>query len=90
MNPILFIVAWTATLTTTILTFIIELPLKAICTTLSIIFLLIVAFTSPLLDKNINVSNKVETFIENFVNYGLSISEWLFIKTFKKYKDLLI
>lgn len=90
MNPIIFIVAWTATLTTTILTFIIELPLKAICTTLSIIFLFTIAFTAPLLDRNINISDKVENFIENFVKYGLHISEWLFIKTFKKYKDLLI
>lgn len=90
MNPILFLIAWIAILTTTILIFIIELPLKVICTIMSIIFLLIVAFTAPLFDRDIKISNKVETFIENFVKYGLHISEWLFIKTFKKYKDLLI
>lgn len=90
MNPILFLIAWIAIFTTTILTFIIELPLKVICTIMSIIFLLIVAFTAPLFDRDIKISNKVETFIENFVKYGLRISEWLFIKTFKKYKDLLI
>ena len=90
MNPILFLIAWIAILTTTILTFIIELPLKVICTIMSIIFLSIVAFTAPLFDRDIKISNKIETFIENFVNYGLRISEWLFIKTFKKYKDLLI
>lgn len=90
MNPILFLIAWIAILTMTLITFIIELPLKIICTILSIVFLLIVAFTAPLFDRDIKISNKVETFIENFVNYGLHISEWLFIKTFKKYKDLLI
>lgn len=90
MNPILFLIAWIAILTTTILTFVLELPLKVICTIVSIIFLLIVAFTAPLFDRDIKISNKVETFIENFVNYGLCISEWFFIKTFKKYKYLLI
>lgn len=90
MNPILFLIAWIAILTMTLVTLIVELPLKIICTIVSIIFLLIVAFTAPLFDRDIKISNKVETFIENFVNYGLRISEWLFIKTFKKYKDLLI
>lgn len=90
MNPIIFIVAWTAILTTTILTFILELPLKVICAIISIIFLLIVAFTAPLFDRDIKISNKVETFIENFVKYGLYASKWLFIKTFKKYKYLLL
>lgn len=90
MYSILFLIAWIAILTTTILTFIIELPLKVICAILSIVFLLIIAFTAPLFDRDIKISNKIETFIENFVNYGLHISEWLFIKTFKKYKDLLI
>lgn len=90
MNPILFLIAWIAILTMTLVTLIVELPLKIICTTLSIIFLLIIAFTAPLFDRDIKISNKVETFIENFVKYGLHISEWLFIKTFKKYKDLLI
>jgi hypothetical protein len=90
MNPIIFIVAWIATLTMTLVTFVLELPLKAICAIISIVFLLIVAFTSPLLDKNINVSDKVENFIENFVKYGLYASKWLFVKTFKKYKYLLL
>ena len=90
MNPVLFIIAWIAILTTTVLTFVIELPLKAICAILSIVFLLIVAFTVPSLDKKLNVSDKVENFIEKFVKYGLYISEWMFIKTFKRYKDLLI
>lgn len=93
MNPILFIIAWIAILTMTLVTFIIELPLKIICTILSIVFLLIIAFTAPLFDRDIEISNKVENFIkfiENFVKYGLHISEWFFIKTFKKYKDLLL
>ena len=90
MNPILFIVAWTTTLTMTLITFVLELPLKAICTTLSIIFLFIIAFTAPLFDRDIKISDKVKNFIENFIKYGLHISEWLFIKTFTRYKNLLL
>lgn len=90
MNPILFLIAWIAILTMTLVTLVLELPLKVICATLSIVFLLIIAFTAPLFDREIKISNKIENFIENFVKYGLHISEWLFIKTFKKYKDLLI
>ena len=90
MNPILFLIAWIAIIVTTTIVLIIEIPLKIICTILSIVFLLIIAFTAPLFDREIKISNKIENFIENFVKYGLYISEWMFIKTFKRYKDLLI
>lgn len=90
MNPILFLIAWIAILTMTLVTLIVELPLKIICAILSIVFLLIIAFTAPLFDRDIKISNKVETFIENFVKYGLHASKWLFVKTFKKYKYLLL
>ena len=90
MNSILFLIAWIAILTMTLVTFVLELPLKAICAIISIIFLFTIAFTAPLLDRNINISDKVENFIENFVKYGLGASKWLFIKTFTRYKNLLL
>lgn len=91
MHPILFIIGWGVTLIMSIITLIIELPLKLICAIISTMFLILVAFTAPIINKlNINISDKLSDNIENFCKYGLSIKEWLFLKTYNAYKKALV
>ena len=91
MNPILFIIAWGVILTMSIVTLIIELPIKLVCVIISTIFLTLVAFTAPIAKKiNINVSDKVSDNIEKFCKYSLSIKKWLFLKIYNAYKKALI
>ena len=73
MNPVLFIIAWGVILLMSIITFIIELPLKLICAIISTVFLTLVAFTAPLADKlKINISDKICNNIEKFCEYSLT------------------
>ena len=91
MNPILFIIAWGVILLMSIITLIIELPIKLICGIISIVFLTLVAFTAPITDKlNINVSDKTFDKIDAFCRYGLTIKEWLFLKIHNAYKKTLV
>lgn len=91
MNPILFIIGWGVTLTMSIVTFIVELPLKLICAVISTVFLILVALFAPIIDKlNIDVSDKVSDIIDSFCEYGLTIKKWLFLKTYNAYKKALL
>lgn len=91
MNPILFLIAWGVILTMSIITLIIELPLKLICATISIIFLTLVAFTAPITDNlKINVSDKVFNNIDKFCKYSLTMKKWLFLKIHNVYKKTLL
>ena len=91
MNPILFIIAWGVILLMSIITLIIELPVKLICAIISTVFLTLIAFTAPLADKlKIDVSDKTCDNIEKFCKYGLTIKEWLFLKVYNAYKKALI
>lgn len=91
MNPILFIIAWGVILTMSIVTFIIELPLKLICAIISTIFLTLVAFTAPIADKlKIDVSDKTSDNIEKFCKYSLTMKKWLFLKIYNVYKKALV
>ena len=91
MNPIFYLIAWGDILTMSIITLIIELPLKLICATISIIFLTLVAFTAPIADKlKIDVSDKTSDNIEKFCKYSLTMKKWLFLKIFNAYKKVLI
>ena len=91
MNPILFIIAWGVILLMSIVTLIIELPIKLICAIISTVFLTLIAFTAPLADKlKIDVSDKTCDNIEKFCKYGLTIKEWLFLKIYNAYKKALL
>ena len=91
MNPILFIIGWGVTLLMSVITFIIELPLKLICITICIIFLTLVAFTAPIADKlKIDVSDKTSDNIEKFCKYSLTMKKWLFLNIYNAYKKALI
>lgn len=91
MNPVLFIIAWGVILLMSIITLIIELPIKLVCAIISIVFLILLALVAPLADKlKINVSDKVCDNIEKFFEYGLTIKEWLFLKIYNAYKKALL
>lgn len=91
MNPVLFIIAWIVILLMSVVTLIIELPIKLVCGVISIVFLILLALVAPLADKlKINVSNKICDNIEKFCEYGLTIEKWLFLKIYNAYKDALI
>ena len=91
MNPILFLIGWGVILTMSIITLIIELPLKLICATICTAFLILVALIAPIVDKlNIDVSDKTSDNIEKFYKYSLTIKEWLFIKIYNVYKKTLL
>ena len=91
MNPILFIIAWGVILLMSIITLIVELPIKLVCGVISIVFLILLALIAPLADKlKINVSDKICDNIEKFCKYGLTIKEWLFLKVYNAYKEALI
>lgn len=91
MNPILFLIAWGVILTMSIVTLIIEIPLKLICATISIVFLTLLAFTAPITDNlKINVSDKVFDNIDKFCKYSLTMKKWLFLNIYNAYKKALI
>lgn len=91
MNPILFIIAWGVILTMSIVTLIIELPLKLLCAVINIVCLTLAAFVAPIVDElNIDVSDKTFDNIEKFCKYGLTIKEWIFIKVYNAYKKALV
>jgi hypothetical protein len=91
MNPVLFIIGWGVILTMSIITLIIELPLKLICAIISTIFLTLIAFTAPIVDKiNFNISDKVSDNIERFCKYSLTMKKWLFLKIYNVYKKALV
>ena len=91
MNPILFIIAWGVILLMSIVTLIIELPIKLVCAIISTVFLTLIAFTAPLADKlKIDVSDKTCDNIEKFCKYGLTIKKWLFLKIYNTYKEALL
>lgn len=91
MNPILFLIGWGVILTMSIVTLIIELPIKLICAVISTVFLILLAFIAPIVDKlNIDVSDKTSDNIEKFYKYSLTIKEWLFIKIYNVYKKTLL
>lgn len=91
MHPILFIIAWGVILIMSVITLIIELPIKLICAIISIVFLILVALTAPITEKlNINILDKFSNNIENFCEYGLTMKKWLFLKTYNAYKKTLL
>jgi hypothetical protein len=91
MNPVLFIIGWGVILTMSIITLIIELPLKLVCAIISTIFITLVAFIAPIVDKiNFNISDKVSDNIEKFCEYSLTIKKWLFLKVYNVYKKTLL
>lgn len=91
MNPILFIIAWGVILLMSIITLIVELPIKLICAVISTVFLILVAFIAPIADKlNFNVSDKISNNIEKFCEYSLSIKKWVFLKIYNAYKEALV
>lgn len=91
MNPILFIIAWGVILLMSIVTLIIELPIKLVCAIISTVFLTLVAFTAPFADKlKIDVSDKICDNIEKFCKYSLTIKEWIFLKIYNAYKKALV
>ena len=91
MNPILFIIAWGVILLMSVITFIVEFPIKLICAAISIVFLILLALVAPLSDKlKINVSDKVYDNIEKFFEYSLTIKEWIFLKIYNAYKKALV
>ena len=91
MNPILFVITWGVTLLMSIIVLIIEIPLKLICTIISTIFVTFVAIFAPIIEKlNFNIPDKISDGIENFCKYGLTIKEWLFLKTYNVYKKILL
>ena len=91
MNPVLFIIAWGVILLMSIITLIIELPIKLICAVISTVFLILLAFVAPLGDKlKINVSDKICNNIEKFCKYGLTIKKWVFLKIYNAYKKALV
>lgn len=73
---------------TSALTLISELPLKILCGILSIILLFIGAIVAPII-KNLNIPDKLDKFLENFCEYGLSFKNWFFIKVFNIYNETL-
>ena len=91
MNPILFIIAWGVILLMSIVTLIIELPIKLVCAIISTVFLTLIAFTAPLADKlKIDVSDKTCDNIEKFCEYSLTMKKWLFLKIYNVYKRTLL
>jgi hypothetical protein len=91
MNPILFLIGWGVTLLMSVITLIIELPIKLICATISIVFITLVAFIAPIGENwNINVSDKTCDNIEKFCKYSISIKKWIFLKIYNAYKKALI
>ena len=91
MNPILFIIAWGVILLMSIVTLIIELPIKLVCAIISTVFLTLIAFTAPLADKlKIDVSDKTCDNIEKFCKYSLTMKKWLFLKIYNAYKKALV
>lgn len=90
MNPILFVIGWGVTLIMSVITLIIELPIKLICAIICIVFLTLVAITAPIENKlNINISDKASDNIDKFCKYGLTIKKWLFLKIYNVYKKTL-
>lgn len=91
MNPVLFIIGWGVTLIMSVITLIIELPIKLICAVICIIFLTLVAITAPIENKlNINISDKASDNIDKFYKYSLTMKKWLFLKTYNVYKKTLL
>lgn len=70
------------------LTLILELPLKFLCTILSIILLFITAIMAPIV-INLNIPDKLDKFLDNFCEYGLNFKKWFFIKVFNIYDEAL-
>jgi hypothetical protein len=91
MNPILFLIGWGVTLLMSVITLIIELPLKLVCAIISTIFITLVAVIAPIGENwNINVSDKIADNIEKFCEYSLNIKKWLFLKIYNVYKKTLL
>lgn len=80
------IIRFTVIIVMSLLTLILELPLKILCGILSTILLFVIAIMAPIIN---NFPDKLGDFLENFCEYGLKFKKWFFIKVFNIYDKVL-